>query len=184
LVGCGVGQAEATQRFIERLLLTGAPRPPLVVDADGLNTLARNEGWWDKLGPDAVLTPHPGEMARLVRSEADEDRVALATSTASTWSKVVVLKGAHTVVAFPDGDAVLSPFANPGLATAGTGDVLAGAIAGLVSQGLSLADAAALGVFLHGSAGERVRGELGGTGMVASDLLLALPRSIKDLKTS
>jgi NAD(P)H-hydrate epimerase len=94
----------------------------------------------------------------------------------------VVLKGAHTVVAFPDGGAVLSPFANPGLATAGTGDVLAGVIAGLVSQGLSLADAAALGVFLHGSAGERVRSELGDTGMVASDLLPALPRAIDALR--
>ena len=182
LVGCGIGQADATRRFTERLLLTDAQRPPLVVDADGLNTLARNEGWWDGLGANAVLTPHPGEMARLVGAAADQDRVALATSSASAWSKIVVLKGAHTVVAFPDGGAVLSPFANPGLATAGTGDVLAGVIAGLVSQGLSPADAAALGVFLHGSAGERVRSELGDTGMVASDLLSALPRVIRDLR--
>ena len=183
LVGCGIGQAEATRRFTERLLLTDAPRPPLVVDADGLNTLAQNERWWDRLGTNAVLTPHPGEMARLVSGAADQDRIALATSCASTWSKVVVLKGAHTVVAFPDGGAVLSPFANPGLATAGTGDVLAGVIAGLVSQGLSLADAATLGVFLHGSAGERVRSELGDTGMVASDLLPALPRTIHALRS-
>ena len=182
LVGCGIGQAEATRRFTERLLLTDAHRPPLVVDADGLNTLAQNEGWWDRLGANAVLTPHPGEMARLIGAAADEDRIALATWFASTWGKVVVLKGAHTVVAFPDGGAVLSPFANPGLATAGTGDVLAGVIAGLVSQGLSLADAAALGVFLHGSAGERVRSELGDTGMVASDLLPALPHAINALR--
>ena len=182
LVGCGMGQAEATRRFTERLLLSDASRPPLVVDADGLNTLAQNEGWWDRLDANAVLTPHPGEMARLVDSAADEDRIALATSWASTWGKVVVLKGAYTVVAFPDGGAVLSPFANPGLATAGTGDVLAGVIAGLVSQGLSLADAAALGVFLHGSAAERVRSELGDTGMVASDLLPALPRAIDAIR--
>ena len=182
LVGCGMGQAEATRSFTERLLLTDAPRPPLVIDADGLNALARIEGWWDRLGANAVLTPHPGEMGRLVAEASDQDRITLATSSAAAWSKVVVLKGAHTVVAFPEGGAVLSPFANPGLATAGTGDVLAGVIAGLVSQGLSLADAAALGVYLHGSAGERVRSELGDTGMVASDLLPALPRTIDALK--
>jgi NAD(P)H-hydrate epimerase len=122
-------------------------------------------------------------MARLVGPAPDQDRIALATSRSLSWGKVVVLKGAHTVVAFPDGGAVLSPFANPGLATAGTGDVLAGVIAGLVSQGLSLAHAAALGVFLHGSAGERVRSELGDTGMVASDLLAALPGTIDALRT-
>jgi NAD(P)H-hydrate epimerase len=182
LVGCGIGQADATRRFTERLLLSDARLPPTVVDADGLNTLARVDGWWDRLGGNAVLTPHPGEMARLVEGTADPDRIALATSCAAAWSKVVVLKGAHTVVAFPDGGAVLSPFANPGLATAGTGDVLAGAIAGLVSQGLTLADAAELGVFLHGSAGESVRGEIGDTGMVASDLLPALPAVIRDLR--
>jgi NAD(P)H-hydrate epimerase len=184
LVGCGLGQAEATRRFTERLLLTDAPRPPLVIDADGLNTLAWTESWWDGLGTNAVLTPHPGEMARLVSTTEDQDRVALATSSAKNWGKVVVLKGAHTVVAFPGGGAVLSPFANPGLATAGTGDVLAGVIAGLVSQGLSLPDAAALGVFLHGAAGERVRSKLGDTGMVASDLLVELPQAIRALSTT
>ncbi len=184
LVGCGLGQAEATKAFIERMLLSNSQRPPLVVDADGLNTLAQHEDWWDALSANAVLTPHPGEMARLVGAGADRDRITLASSQAAIWGKVVVLKGAHTVVAFPDGGAVLSPFANPGLATAGTGDVLAGAIAGLVSQRLPLADAAALGVFLHGSAAERIRGELGDMGVVAGDLLPELPRAIRAMRSS
>jgi NAD(P)H-hydrate epimerase len=98
------------------------------------------------------------------------------------WKKTVVLKGAYTVVANPDGQCRISPIANPGLASAGTGDVLSGAIAGLVAQGLSLFDAAALGVYLHAEAGEMVRGKLGDAGMVATDLLPVLPQVIKQLK--
>ena len=94
---------------------------------------------------------------------------------------VVVLKGAHTIVASPDGEGAVSPFANPGLATAGTGDVLAGAIAGLLSQGVAPFEAAVLGVYLHGAAGERVRRRLGTSGVIASDLLPELPRAIKDV---
>jgi NAD(P)H-hydrate epimerase len=101
---------------------------------------------------------------------------------AQKWQKPVVLKGAYTVVAEPDGRARISPFANPGLASAGTGDVLAGAIAGLLAQGLSYFDAAALGVYLHGKAGEMVRARLGDAGMLASDLLPELPLAIKQLK--
>jgi len=101
---------------------------------------------------------------------------------ASLWQKTVVLKGAHTLVASPDGEAKISTVANPGLASAGTGDVLAGAIAGLMAQGLSPLAAASCGAYLHGAAGELVRSELGDAGMVASDLLLALPKAIKKIK--
>ena len=183
LVGCGMGQEEDTKRFIERLLLSGRTLPPTVVDADGLNTLSQVDDWWTRLADNAILTPHPGEMGRLTgNSLRNQDRITAATSAASRWNKTVILKGAYTVIAFPDGRAKVSPLSNPGLATAGTGDVLAGAIAGLVSQGLSLADASALGVYLHGLAGERVRDEFGDTGMVASDLLPTLPTVIRDLR--
>jgi NAD(P)H-hydrate epimerase len=101
---------------------------------------------------------------------------------AQKWQKTVVLKGTYTVVAEPDGRARISPFANPGLASAGTGDVLAGAIAGLLAQGLSYFDAAALGVYLHGKAGEMVRARLGDAGTLASDILPELPLAIKQLK--
>ena len=185
LIGCGMGQAADMQRFIEGVLLSDEQSPPTVVDADGLNTLARTEQWWERFSDMAILTPHPGEMARLTgmsTGRVQADRIGVAIESAARWNKIVVLKGAHTVVAYPDGRAMVSPFANPGLATAGTGDVLAGSIAGLLSQGVSLEDAAALGVYLHGLAGECVRSRLGDTGMVASDLLLELPLAIKAMR--
>ena len=98
---------------------------------------------------------------------------------AATWGQVVVLKGAHTVVAAPDGRAAISPYANPLLATAGTGDVLAGAIAGLLAQGMEPFEAAACGVYLHGLAAEEIGEEFGDRGMLASELLPALPRAIR-----
>ena len=172
------------QGFVEGVLYSRERLPPTVVDADGLNTLARTEHWWERFTATAILTPHPGEMARLTgmsTGEVQADRIGVAVESAARWNKIVVLKGAHTVVAYPDARAMLSPFANPGLATAGTGDVLAGSIAGLLSQGVSPEDAAALGVYLHGTTGESVRDRLGDTGMVASDLLPELPLAIRAL---
>ncbi len=182
LVGCGLGQSAETRRMVERLLLSGAALPPSVVDADGLNTLARVPDWWKLWPANAILTPHPGEMARLVGGSARSERLAIALETASQWGKSVILKGAYTIVAAPNGNAMVSPFSNPGLATAGTGDILAGAIVGLLSQGASLSDAASLGVFIHGEAGERVRSALGDTGMLAGDLLPELPKVITGLR--
>jgi NAD(P)H-hydrate epimerase len=186
LVGCGIGQDPATRRVVERLLYSDRPRPPTVVDADGLNILAMTSDWWGKFKSVAVLTPHPGEMARLTGEALDaqlpRDRVADATKSAARWSKTIVLKGAHTVVAAPDGQAMVSPFANPGLASAGTGDVLAGTIAGLLSQGLGMDAAASVGVYVHGASGERVRDDIGDAGMLASDLLPHIPRVVRDLK--
>ena len=184
LVGCGLGQADATREMLARLLLDGAPLPPTVVDADGLNFLASADYWPSSFAAPAALTPHPGEMARLTGESAarlQSARVGAAANAAQTWGKVVALKGAFTVVASPDGRAALSPFANPGLASAGTGDVLAGSIAGLLAQGVGLYDAATLGVYMHGAAGERVRAELGVAGMVAGDLLAQLPSAIREL---
>ena len=184
LIGCGLGQAPKTRKMVEDLLLSDAPIPPTVVDADGLNTLAQIPDW-PKLWPaDAILTPHPGEMARLIRMSARSDRLTIAQQSASAWNKSVILKGAYTVVAAPDGNSMLSPYSNPGLATAGTGDVLAGAIVGLLSQGASLSEAASLGVYLHGEAGERVRSALGDTGMIASDLLPQLPKVIQYMRST
>ena len=184
LVGCGLGQAPETRQIVEDLLLSGAALPPSVIDADGLNTLARIPDW-PKLWPaDAILTPHPGEMARLTSASPQSDRLTTAQQSAAQWNKTVILKGAFTVIATPDGSATLSPYSNPGLATAGTGDVLAGAIVGLLSQGATLPDAASLGVFLHAQAGEKVRSTLGDTGMIASDLLPQLPKAIKTLRST
>lgn len=185
LIGCGMGQSPHMQGFIEGVLYSETRLPPTVVDADGLNTLAHTPHWWERFSHAAILTPHPGEMARLTgmsTGQVQADRIDIATEFAARWNKIVVLKGANTVVAYPDGRAMLSPFANPGLATAGTGDVLAGSIAGLLSQGVPSENAAALGVYLHGMAGENVRDRLGDTGMVASDLLPELPMAIRTLR--
>ncbi len=188
LVGCGMGQSEQATGLIKSILLKPKSKlPPLVLDADALNILAKTPGWWQKLPGDAILTPHPGEMGRLAgitATEVQADRVGIARRMALEWQKTIVLKGAYTVVAAPDGRCRISPLANPGLASAGTGDVLAGAVVGLLAQGISLFDAAALAVWLHAGAGEMVKADMGDAGMLASDLLPVLPRVIKRLKES
>ena len=135
LLGPGLGRAWETETFVEALLTDVEKRAySLVVDADGLNILARMEDWPKRLPAASILTPHPGEMARLTdctTGDVQADRIAAAQSQAAIWRQVVVLKGAYTVVAAPDGRTAVLPFANPGLATAGTGDVLAGTIVAL-----------------------------------------------------
>jgi NAD(P)H-hydrate epimerase len=160
--------------------------PSLVVDADALNALAEVEGWAERLPRPSILTPHPGEMARLMRLEnkaaLDADRVGVARQMANEWGHIVILKGAFTVVAHPDGHVVVLPFANPALATAGSGDVLAGAIVGLLAQGLEPFEAALCGAYLHGLAGELARREIGNAGAVAGDVLTRLPAAIRQLR--
>ncbi len=202
VVGPGLGAGDAPAAFLRALLLTepasSAPLPnsppqtgektsptPVVIDADALNILAGTYGWESKLAAPAVLTPHPGEMARLLGRTVEDiqrDRVATATTAAERWGQVVVLKGAHTVIASPDGRIALSPFANPALSTAGSGDVLAGIIGGLLAQGVAGYDAAIAGVYLHGAAGERWRADNGNAGLLAGDLLPLLPRIAEELR--
>jgi NAD(P)H-hydrate epimerase len=162
--------------------------PPLIIDADGLNALAaRGDGWWVGLPAGTILTPHPGEMARLMgegvtAKEIQADREGIAQRMADRWGVVLLLKGAFTVVAQPGGRVMVLPFANPALATAGSGDVLAGAIAGLLAQGLEPFAAAVVGAYLHALAGELAAQQLGATGVVAGDLPPYLPLAIKRLR--
>jgi NAD(P)H-hydrate epimerase len=161
-----------------------AELPPLVIDADALNALAAVEEWWTYLPSGSVLTPHPGEMARLTgleKEEVNRDRLAIAVAKSAEWRQTLVLKGAFTVVAAPDGRATVVPFATAALATAGTGDVLAGSIAGLLAQGLEPYDAALCGAYLHGLAGQMLAQEMGDAGTLAGDLLPRLPRAIRVL---
>jgi NAD(P)H-hydrate epimerase len=188
LLGCGLGQRPQVMESVSSFLFSlGADASPsFVLDADALNIFARIPEWWCRFPREAIVTPHPGEMSRLTGlsvKEVQADRLGVALRAAELWRKIVVLKGAHTVVAAPDGRVKLSAVANPGLASAGTGDVLAGAIAGMLAQGLPLFEAAACGVYLQGKAGEMVGEELGDAGMLASDLLPALPLALKKLKT-
>ncbi len=187
LVGCGLGWSPGTAHFLEKLLLDRRHSVPALVDADGLNNLSQLPDWSQRLRGPTLLTPHPGEMATLTGeaiSQVQQDRPGFARRWACHWNTVVALKGAHTVVAEPAGMARISPFANPGLASGGTGDVLSGIITGLMAQGLSPSDAACCGVYLHGHAAETVRARLGDAGMIASDLVQELPTAVRDLRTA
>jgi NAD(P)H-hydrate epimerase len=201
LIGPGLGQAPETADCLRMLVgrrpkKRGAgfrsptatenpaetPLPPLVVDADGLNLLSKMPDWPEALPPETILTPHPGEMARLADVEIkviQQDRLAAAKTHADQWGHVVVLKGAFTVVAAPDGRAVLLPFANAGLASAGTGDVLAGTIVALRAQGLAAFEAAVAGAYIHAMAGEIARIAHGAAGMAAHDVANTLSETIR-----
>ncbi|MFN2135181.1 MAG: NAD(P)H-hydrate dehydratase [Candidatus Promineifilaceae bacterium] len=171
LVGPGLGPADA---FLEALLAPGKVLPPLVVDADGLNALARRPGWQRALPPNTILTPHPGEMARLLGRSVTEvkaaDRIKLALDAASSWGHIVLLKGAFTVVASPGGACAVQPFANPLMAVGGSGDVLAGIIAAQLAQGMAPFDAAVLGAYLHGAAAELAAEKFGSAGLLSGEL--------------
>ena len=157
---------------------------PKVIDADGLNALAEDRSTLKDLGSRAVLTPHPGEMARLMGcsiSDVQSDRIGVAQKFASENGVVLVLKGAPTVTADTQGIAYINGTGNPGLASGGTGDVLTGAIAGLLAQGLDVKSAAILGVYIHGLAGDLAAITRGEAGMLAGDVLQHLPAAIQQL---
>ncbi len=184
LVGPGLGQRQPVVEFISRLL-NGINDARLVIDADGLNVLAARDEWWRRPAFDAILTPHPGEMARLAGlsvATVQAERIDMTMHRAAAWNKTVVLKGAFSVIASPDGRCRINPFASAALSSAGTGDVLAGVITGFVAQGMELFDAASLGVYMHARAAERVRQRMGEAGVLASDLLPELPLAIKELR--
>lgn len=185
-VGSGMGWSGGTAEFLEQLLLDGSPiQLPVVVDADGLNNLSGLTNWWQRRSGPTVVTPHPGEMATLTGTstpEVQQDRVQSARRWSAQWGVTVAIKGANTVVADAEGLARVSPFANPGLASGGTGDVLTGIIGGLIAQGLTPELSACCGVYIHGQAGEVVTQKLGDAGTVATDLIQELPETIKWLK--
>lgn len=183
LFGPGIGVKPSCQTLLRWLL--GNLKLPWVIDADGLNNLALEVKRlrWAKTAP--VLTPHPGEMARLLNQDTatvNQDRVEAARTFARECNCYVVLKGARTVIATPAGRAFINPTGNPGMATGGTGDVLAGILAGLLAQGFAVEDALKLGVYLHGFAGDLVAAEKGEIGMIASDIIEMLPLALKTLK--
>ena len=176
IIGPGLGRDSSTWRLVVDLAQHATV--PLVIDADGLNALADSPRSKGRLGKNRVLTPHPGEMARLTGKTAEAinaDRAGAARRAAREWGAIVVLKGAHTVVAHPDGRVSEDPHEVPALATAGTGDVLAGIIGGLMAQGSDPFAAAVTGVYIHAAAGRRIADRLGDSGLLASDLLPEIP---------
>jgi len=175
-LGPGLGQSEPVAVLVADLL--AACELPVVIDADGLNVLAGHDHPYRQRPVPAVLTPHPGEMARLLGctvAEVEADRLGTARCFAIEHGVVLLLKGAQTVIAAPDGTLYLNASGNPLLASGGTGDVLAGLIASLLAQGLDPVDAAVLGAFWHGHAADRLQEQLGDAGLLAGDLLAELP---------
>ena len=183
VIGPGLGRDASTRRLIEDLVPRVAA--PLVLDADALNLLSEHRTMLPRLSPQIVLTPHPAEFARLSGLETpavQQDRRGIASRFAKVWNKVVVLKGAGTVIAAPDGRVTLNPIATAALASGGTGDVLAGLIAGLMGQKLPPFEAAVTGVHLHSLAGMDLEASMGQAGVLASDLLPQLPRVMERLR--
>jgi len=206
VIGPGIGREKSTAAFLKDFLLDeqgkkspigfGIPekpdveqkrlRPPMVVDADALRMLSEMENWPAMLPPGSILTPHPGEMSALTglsKEEIQKDRSGVALRFAKQWNAVVILKGSFTVVAAPDGRCGIEPFATPALARAGTGDVLAGTVGGLLAQGVESWQAAVLGAYLHGRAGELAASDAGAPDSVlAGDVARSLPKAIAELR--
>jgi NAD(P)H-hydrate epimerase len=177
-IGPGFGVSEETGNLV-REILTVSP-VPCVIDADAITALQNHTEVLSHMLADKVLTPHPGEMARITGlpvAAVERERVDVARSYAEKWQAVIVLKGVPTVVALPDGTVYLNTTGTPAMATGGSGDVLTGLIAALIGQGLSVADAAVAGVYLHGLAGELAAND--SIGLAASELLMKLPEARK-----
>jgi NAD(P)H-hydrate epimerase len=157
---------------------------PILLDADGLTHLARNRSLLKGRSSQTVITPHPGELARIFNTspaEIQSDRIGSARRAARELEARVVLKGARTVIAEPEGEVFINPTGNRGMAQGGMGDVLTGMIGGLLAQGLSLSDASCLGVYLHGMAGDRIAGRQGPVGILASELADEIPLCLKQI---
>jgi NAD(P)H-hydrate epimerase len=191
LVGPGLTSTEDARGFVETIfssdsLPTDEWSGLVVVDADALNILAKLPDWPGRLPPGSILTPHPGEMARLTGmtvSDVNARRIENARRWTAEWGHIVLLKGPHTVIAAPDGRTAVLPFALPVLATAGSGDVLAGAIVALLAQGLPAFEAAIVGAYLHGQAGLLISRTATLAGVVARDILASFPEALRQLYT-
>ncbi len=182
LIGPGLGTAPSTYQFIHRLLINEVESPSVVLDADCLNVLASTPRWHERVKRKAILTPHPGEMARLLKVNAhDIQRNRLeAVRSATKFGRVVILKGARTLIAEPSGKVRVAPWINPGLAKGGSGDVLAGLTAGLLAQiPQRIFDVASLAVYLHGAAGNIAVRRNSLFTMTPSDIISALPAAFQ-----
>lgn len=181
-MGPGISQNKETQNLVRNLL--AKINVPIVLDADGINAIAGHLDVLKSAKTPLVLTPHPGEMARLMAVEKDEiqkNRKDIALSFANGYNTVLVLKGHGTIVAAPDGRCYENETGNAGMATGGTGDVLTGIIAGFIGQGIEPFTASALAAYFHGLAGNIALKEKGVLSLIATDLLNRLPDALKTL---
>jgi NAD(P)H-hydrate epimerase len=184
VIGPGLGRSDGSARFLRMFFehrAAMASPPATVVDGDALSLLAEWDGWESRVGGGLVLTPHHGEMGRLLSRPSNaigDSPWFLARERAREWQQTIILKGPFSVIAAPVGDTWIYPWANPALATAGTGDVLAGLTGGLLGQGMPAADAAALAVWTHASAAARIVRRRRWRTLLASDLLTQIPRQL------
>jgi NAD(P)H-hydrate epimerase len=179
-IGPAIGQKVNAQRGFHKLLTE--INVPLVADADAINILGLNPDWLKELPEGTILTPHPKEFSRIAgESGSGYERIVKAMALAKELSIFVVLKGAHTAIACPDGEVWFNSTGNPGLATAGSGDVLTGIILGLLAQGYSSKDAALIGVYVHGLAGDFAKKEMGEISLIASDIVDNLGKAFQSI---
>jgi len=181
-IGPGLSLHPQTARMVQRIV--SSTNIPAVIDADGLNALAGRVELIAKKRGGLILTPHPGEMARLQGAtvqEIQQNRVRVARQFAREKGLVLVLKGARSIVASPEGDVFINPTGNPGMASGGMGDVLTGIVGGFLAQGLPPLEAAKLGVYLHGLVGDFVAHKTGERGIIAMDLIPEIPRVLRAL---
>jgi NAD(P)H-hydrate epimerase len=177
-IGPGLGTSPETIRSV-RLLLESHKRP-MVLDADALNIISAGSGLLQLIPPLSILTPHPKEFERLAGPWSNDfEKLDLLRSFARDLNVIVVLKGAFSAIASPDGSIYFNPTGNPGMATGGSGDVLTGIVTGLLAQGYSALESAMLGVYLHGASGDVALADKGMEGLIASDLIDYLPRAFK-----
>ena len=180
VLGPGLSRHPKTKKMINRLILK--IEKPMVLDADALNAISENAEGLKKIKSGFAVTPHQGEMSRLInrsREYVKNNRLIVAKKFSRDYNAVVVLKGAGTVVTNPAGKYYVNTTGNPGMATAGSGDVLAGIIAGFLAQGLGIFNAAKLGVYIHGLAGDIAARDRGEIGLIAGDILENIPYAIK-----
>jgi ADP-dependent NAD(P)H-hydrate dehydratase / NAD(P)H-hydrate epimerase len=178
-IGPGMGDHKETSVLMNWIL--EASPAPIVIDADGLNLLARNIGDLGRLKVPAVLTPHPGEMARLTgktTQQVQADRIGCVRELAQKYKVIVVLKGSRTVIAAPDGSAYVNPTGNPGMASGGMGDALTGLITGLIAQGIDPLKASLLAVYVHGRIGDDIAAARGALGILATDIIERIPAAL------
>lgn len=179
VLGPGLGREKSTGKFVHAILKKISK--PVVLDADGIYALSQKPDVLKVRQAPTIFTPHPGEMGFLLRSPAtkiEEDRIHSVQQFLKQFPSSVVLKGFRSLIGFPDGKIYVNPTGNPGMATAGMGDVLAGILGGLLAQGFPLKEAALFGVYLHGLAGDMAREKLGEKGLIASDTLSYLPKAL------
>jgi NAD(P)H-hydrate epimerase len=178
-IGPGLGTRKGTAKLVQKLVEQSPV--PLVLDADAVNCLAEHPESLKKKSRPAILTPHPGEMARLCRlstPDVQADRIGLARKFASEWDVILILKGARTVIALPDGKAFINPTGNPGMASGGMGDVLTGMVSGFLAQGFSPEAASLAGVYIHGLCADVLSKQKGAFGFLARDMIKAIPETI------